>query len=192
MARRPSTAPGRGAFVDEEGNEVAVRLTFDADGGFTMAQEITLGEEFREVVATTEIPLEDITVDGTGTWQVEGDKLRVETSEVVMLVGGRPFLEVLTEVAKALAGFAASFAGISEEDYPAFEEDFVNEFLAGVDEQDFLAGFSDEVTWSVNGDTLTIIASSEDGSEETIQYQRVSGTAVAGTTWGRLKATSLP
>ena len=34
-----------GGFVDEEGNDVTVRLTFDADGGFTMAQEVTLGEE---------------------------------------------------------------------------------------------------------------------------------------------------
>ena len=182
-----------GGFVDEEGNDVTVRLTFDPDGGFTMAQEVTLGPEFQSVVATTEIPVEAITVDGTGTYEVEGDKLRVEIPELVMLVGGRPFLEVLTEVAKALAAFAAGFAGISAADYPAFEANFVNDFLGEVEQQDFLAGFSDEVTWSVDGDTLTITAPTEDGGEETIQYQRVAdvGTAVTGTTWGALKANSL-
>ncbi len=182
-----------GGFVDEEGNDVTVRLTFDPDGGFTMAQEVTLGEEFQSVVATTEIPVEKITVDGTGTYEVEGDKLRVDIPELVMLIGDRPFLEVLTEVAKALAAFAAGFAGISAADYPAFEANFVNEFLGEVEQQDFLAGFSDEVTWSVDGDTLSITSATEDGGEETIQYQRVAdaGTAVSEMSWGALKAGSL-
>lgn len=180
-----------GGFVDEEGNDVTVRLTFDADGGFRMAQEVTLGEEFQSVVATTEIPVEAITVDGAGTYEVEGDKLRVDVSELEILVGGRPYIEVLTEVAKALAAFAAGFAGISAEDYPAFEANFVQEFLGEVEQQDFLAGFSGEMTWSVEGDTLSITSATEDGGEETMQYQRVSGTAVAGTTWGALKAGSL-
>ena len=182
-----------GGFVDEEGNDVTVRLTFDPDGGFTMAQEVTLGQEFQSVIAATEIPVEAITVDGTGTYQVEGDKLRVEIPELVMLIGDRPFLEVLTEVAKALAAFAAGFAGISAADYPAFEANFVNDFLGEVEQQDFLAGFSDEVTWSVDGDTLSITSATEDGGEETTQYQRVAdaGTPVTGTTWGALKANSL-
>ena len=182
-----------GGFVDEEGNDVTVRLTFSPDGAFTMAQEVTLGEEFQTVVAATEIPVEKITVDGTGTYEVEGDKLRVDIPELVMLVGDRPFLEVLTEVAKALAAFAAGFAGISAADYPAFEANFVQEFLGEAEQQDFLAGFSDEVTWSVDGDTLTIVAPTEDGGEETIQYQRVTddGTAVSEMSWGALKANSL-
>ena len=62
-----------------------------------------------------------------------------------------------------------------------------------MEQQDFLAGFSDEVTWSVDGDTLSITTTTEDGGEETIPYHRVAdaGTAVTGTTWGALKAGSL-
>ena len=178
------------SLVDEEGNHLTMRLTFKADGAFELYQEITLAEAFQSVVNTTEIPVEKITVDGSGTYEVDGDKLRVDITEQEMLVGGRPFMEVLTEVAKALAAFAADFAGISAEDYPAFEANFVNEFLGEISQEDFLAGFSDEVTWSVDGDTLTITAPTEDGGEETSQYQRVSDdmTAVTATTWGHLKA----
>ncbi len=112
----------------------------------------------------------------------------MDITDVEVLAGGRPFIEVLTELAQALAALAADFAGVSEEDYPAFEADFVNDFLAEASQEDFLAGFSDEVTWSVEGDTLTISAPTEDGGEETTQYQRSAGTAVTETTWGHLKA----
>lgn len=179
----------QGGFVDEEGNDATVLLTFEADGGFAMAQETTLGEEFQEVVAATEVPVEKVTVDATGTYEVEGDKIRVDITELVVNIGERPFLEVLTEVAKVLAALAASFADISAEDYPAFEANFVNEFVGDM-EQDFLSGFIEEVTWSVDGETLTITAPTEDGGEETTQYQRVA-TAVAGTSWGALKANLL-
>ncbi len=180
-----------GGFVDEEGNNATVRLTFKDGGAFELYQEITLGDAFQSVVASTDIPVEKFTAEGSGTYQVDGDKLQVEITELEMLVGGRPFIEVLTEVAKALAAFAAGFAGISEADYPAFEANFVSEFLGEISQEDFLADFSgEEVTWSVDGDTLTITSPTEDGGEETSQYQRVSDdmTAVTATTWGHLKA----
>ena len=179
-----------GSYVDEEGNNVDVTLTFTADGGFQMSQKVMLGPAFQGVVASTDIPVEAITVDATGTYQVDGDKMQVEVTELVLLVDGRPMMEVLTEVARALAAIAAGFAGVSEEDYPAFEAAFVNDFLGEMSEQDFLAEFSgEEVTWAVEGDTLSITAATEDGGEETMQYQRVADvSAVTGTTWGRLKA----
>lgn len=178
-----------GSFVDEEGNPVTMRLSFHEDGGFELFQMIELGEEFRTVVESTGIPVEEIIVQGTGTYGVDGDKISVDVTEIEMLVGDRTFLEVLTEVARALARVTADLGGVSEEDYPAFEQEFVEEFLGGVEEEDFLAGFEDEVTYAIEGDTLSITAPTEDGGEETTQYQRVDGaTAVAGTTWGGLKA----
>jgi hypothetical protein len=178
-----------GSFVDEEGNAVTMRLTFEADGAFELNQVIKLGEGFQSVVEAAEIPVEKVTVQGTGTYQVAGDSLLVDIAEAEILVDGRPFLEVLAEVARALARVAADLLGISEADYPAFEQNFVNEFLAGMDEDEFLAGFEEEVTYAIEGDTLFITSPTEDGGEETSEYQRVDvGTAVAGTTWGGLKA----
>lgn len=184
----------QGSFVDEEGNNVDVTLTFEADGGFEINQEVTLAPSFQAIVGSTDIPVEAITVNGSGTYEVDGDQLTPMVTELEMLVGDRPFIEVLTEVAKALAAVAAGFAGVSAADYPAFEQVFVNDFLGEVGDQDFLSGFSGEpVTWAVDGDTLSITGPTEDGGEETTQYQRVSdaGTAVTGTTWGALKANSL-
>ena len=191
-----------GLLVDEEGNNATMRLTFQPGGAFELDQEITFGEAFQSVVATSEIPVEKVTMEVSGRYQVDGDKLQVDMTEVEMLVDGRDFWtevemlvdgrdfwDVLAEVARGLAAVAAGLAGVSEEDYPAFEENFVNEFLAEVSEEEFLAGFSDEVTWSVEGDTLTITVPTEDGGEEVSVYRRVdSMTAVAETTWGGLKA----
>ena len=182
-----------GSFVDEEGNAITMRLSFEEDGAFELNQVVELGEDFQSVVGATEIPVEEITAQGIGTYEVDGDKLSVDITEVEMLVGDRDFFEVLAEVARALARFAADFAGVSEEDYPAFEQNFVDEFLAGMDEDEFLAGFEEEVTYAIEGDTLFITAPTEDGGEETMQYQRVdASTAVVGTTWGGLKANWRP
>ena len=176
-----------GSFVDEEGNPVTARLSFHEDGGFELFQIIELGEEFREVVEATEVVVEEITVRGTGTYEVAGDRISVDVTEMEMLAGDRPYIEVLTEVARALARITADLTGVSEEDYPAFEQGFVDELLGAITEEQFLAGFEDEVAFAVEGDTLSIIVQTEDGGEETLQYQRVA-TAVAGTTWGGLKA----
>ena len=178
------------SFVDEEGNPVTMRLSFQEDGGFEQYLTIELGEEFREVVESTGTTVEAITVQGTGTYGVAGDRISVDITEVEMLVGDRPFLEVLTEVARALARVTADFGGVSEEDYPEFEQEFVGEFLAGIEEEDLVAGFEEEeVTWAIEGDTLSITSPTEDGGEETMQFQRVDdATAVPGTTWGGLKA----
>ena len=183
-----------GGFVDEEGNAVTMRLSFAEDGAFELNQVVELGEDFQSVVENTEIPVEEVTIQGIGTYEVDGDKLSVDITEVEIRVGDRDFFEVLAEVARALARFAADFAGVSEEDYPAFEQNFVDEFLAGMDEDQFLAGFSEQdVTYAIEGDTLSITSPTEDGGEETMQFQRVDAdTAVAGTTWGGLKANWRP
>ena len=155
--------------MDEEGNAITMRLSFEEDGAFELNQVVELGEDFQSVVEATEIPVEEITAQGIGTYEVDGDKLSVDIAEVEILVGDRDFFEVLAEVARALARFTADFAGVSEEDYPAFEQNFVDEFLAGMDEDQFLAGFSEQdVTYAIEGDTLSITSPTEDGGEETI------------------------
>ncbi len=182
-----------GSFVDEEGNAVTMRLTFEADGAFELNQVIKLGEGFQSVVEAAEIPVEKVTVQGTGTYQVAGDSLLVDIAEAEILVDGRDFFEVLAEVARALARVAADLLGISEADYPAFEQNFVNEFLAGMDEEQFLAEFSGVgVAWAIEGDTLFITTTTEEGVD-TLEYQRIDpSSAVAQTTWGGLKAAGRP
>lgn len=181
------------SFVDEEGNAITMSLTFQEDGAFELNQVIELGEGFQSAVEAAEIPVEEITVQGRGTYQVAGDSLLVDIAEEEMLVGGRDFFEVLEEVARALARVAADLLGISEADYPAFEQVAVDEFLAGMDEEEFLAGFSgEEVAWAIEGDTLFITTTTEEGVE-TLEFQRIDpSSAVAQTTWGGLKAAGRP
>ena len=169
------------SFEDQEGNPITMRLSFHGDGGYGFFQMTELGEEFREVFEAAEIVVEEITVQGTGTYEVAGDTISAEIAEAEILAGDRPYLEVLTEVARALARVAGDLTGVSDEDYPAFEQEFVDEFLAGIEEEDS-AFFEEEVTYAIEGDTLTITSPTEDGEEETIQFQRVGETAVAGTT----------
>ena len=177
-----------GAFLDPEGNASTTRLTFGADGVFELNSVTELGEGFQSFVEAAEISAEKITVHGVGTYRVAGDKLSGEVPEFEILVDGREFLEVFTEVARALARFAADLAGISDEDYPAFEETFVADFLADFDERQFIAGFLPEATYAIEGDTL-YLTTTEDGVEETVEFQRVAdATNVTRTSWGDLKA----
>ena len=115
-----------------------------------------------------------------------------------MYVDGRDFVEVLTEVARALARIAADLGGVSDEDYPAFEQAAVDEILAAFNEEDFLGGFAggnlggfaggNLGTYSVDGDTLSI-TTLVDGEVDTLEFMRIdTTTAVAPTTWGNLKA----
>ena len=179
----------QGRVVDEEQGATDVVLTFEAGGAFTMDQRMELGADFQAIVQASQIPVENMTARGTGTWEADGDRLRVSIPEMVILVDGRDYLEVLGEVAAALGHIAADLAGISDADRPAFVAVFVNDFLASISEEQFLLGFNDEVTWAVEGETLSITTTlTDDGSEETYQYQRVAGTSVEAATWGGLKA----
>ena len=178
-----------GSLVDEEGNLATTHLTFQADGGFLLEQVITLGEGFTSAVEASQVAIEEITAEASGTYQVDGDKIKTEITEFEMLIDGRDFVEVLTEIALALASIAAGLLGVSEEDYPAFEMQFVEEFLGGIDEQQFLGPLTDEVTYAIDGDTLYITSLTEEGVEETTEFQRVGDvTNVRQTSWGGLKS----
>lgn len=178
----------KGSFLDEGGNEATTSLTFQEGGVFKLEQEIAVGEGFSSVIESAQMSVEKITTKGTGTYRADGDTLDVEVPEFEVLADGRPFIEVLIEVARALAAITAGLLGVSEEDYPAFEENWVAEFIAGFDEQEFIASFTDEVAYAIEGDTLRI-TTTQSGVEEILEFQRVAGaTSVTRTTWGDLKA----
>ena len=138
--------------------------------------------------------IEEFTLQGTGTYRVDGDTLFAELTEVSMYADGRDFLEVMTEVVRAFARFAADLGEVSDEDYPAFEEEFFAGFFAEFNlEEELLGDFTGNLrTYSIDGDTLSI-ATFEDGETDTIELRRIDpSTAVARSTWGSLKAAMRP
>ena len=107
-----------------------------------------------------------------------------------MYVEGRDFVEVMTEIARAFARITADLVGVSDEDYPAFEQAAVEEFLEGFDaEEEFLGDFTGNPgTYSIEGNTLSITHMA-DGEVGILELRRIdTSTAVGRTTWGRLKA----
>ena len=177
------------SFTEPEVGDVTIRLTFEEGGGFQLDQVITASDNFLAEAGDAVPPIEEFTARGTGTYRVEGDSLFADLTELNMYVDGRDFVEVLTEVARALARIAADLGGVSDEDYPAFEQAAVDEILAAFNEEDFLGGFAggNLGTYSVDGDTLSI-TTLVDGEVDTLEFMRIDTTAVAPTTWGNLKA----
>ena len=186
-----------GTYVDEESNKVTTRLTFESDGNFALDQNIEGGE------GDVESPLETLSIQFTGTYRVAGDSLWVAIAELHYIVDDekmnsaefREFLkESYTVFARGFARLAADLGGISDEDYPAFEQAFVAEFLAELDADEFLAELEFSraeginSTYAIEGDTLSITTTDEYGVE-TVEFQRTDvASAVAPTSWGALKA----
>ncbi len=182
--------------LDDQIGEISTSLTFEADGAFEINQVIELKEDF---LAGLEIPetiaIDTITAHGTGTYGVDGDSLRVDIVELDLLVDGENFDEFFTQAARDLARYFADLSEISEEKYPEFEQAFVAEFLAAIDEIDFLAGFEEggSSSYAVEGNALVLTTTAETAWE----FQRMevvieTPTAVARTTWGGLKAALRP
>ncbi|MXW81059.1 MAG: hypothetical protein F4Z57_19145 [Gemmatimonadetes bacterium] len=190
-----------GTYIDEESSEITMRLTFEADGTFALDQNIEGGED------DVESPIEALSVQFSGTYRVEGDSLWVDIVELYYIIDdekmtpvefGEFIKEFFIGFARGFARLAADLEGISDEDYPAFEQAFVDEFLAEFDEDEFLADFgfgeSEEInsTYAIEGDTLSI-TTTEEGGVETLELHRIDdATAVVQTTWGDLKAAWRP
>lgn len=175
-------------FTEEEVGDVTLRLTFEADGGFQLDQIIMASDSFMADLEDA-VQVEELTVRGTGTYRADGDSLSIDLTEVNMAADGRDFVDILTEVARAFARFLADLEEISDEDYPAFEEAAVEEFLAGFNAEEQFIGFAGTPSaYRVDGDTLTLTTTVE-GEEDVIELMRVDpSSAVAAAAWGRLKS----
>ena len=190
-----------GTYIDEESSEITTRLTFEADGTFALDQNIEGGE------GDVESPIETLSVQFSGTYRVAGDSLWVDIVELYYIIDdekmtpvefGEFIKEFFIGFARGFARLAADLEGVSDEDYPAFEQAFVDEFLAELDEDEFLAdlgfGRAEEInsTYAIEGDTLFITTTEEDGVE-TLELHRIDvASAVVQTTWGGLKAAWRP
>ncbi len=186
------------SFTEPEVGDGTIRLSFGADGRFQLDQVISASDDFLAFPAEAgdAVPLiiEEFTLQGTGTYRVDGDSLFAELTEVSMYVDGRDFFEVMTEVIRALARFVADLQEVSDEDYPAFEQAAIEEFFAEFNpEEEFLGDFTGNLgTYSIDGNTLSI-TTLVDGEADTIELRRIApSTAVARSTWGSLKAAMRP
>ncbi len=208
-----------GTFADDEIVEGTVRLTFQADGSFDFnlfieeliypGDEVEVPDELLdELTEIIEVfsALEGISAHG-GTYQVSDDSLWVHNDNVVeYIVGGESVavVEFWTPIirlsARFLAAFVAVFEEVSEEDYPAFEQaiidEFLAEFLAGLDEEPLGLGLTLSGIYAIEDDTLFITTTTDvDGVEtvETVEFQRIDvASAVVQTSWGDLKAAWRP
>ena len=120
---------------------------------------------------------------------MEGDSIRVDIARWDLRVDGEDFDDFFPRVAPDLARHFAGLNGIPEERYPEYEQVFVDEFLAAIDEIDFLSGFEEGASsaYVVEGNVLVLTSTGETDRE----FRRVEAaipTAVALTTWGGLKA----
>lgn len=208
-----------GTFTDDEIGVGTMRLTFQADGTFDFdlffeeliypGGEAEVPDELLDEL--TEImemfsALEGVSAHG-GTYQVSGDSLWVHNDSVVeYIVDGESVavVEFWTPImrlsARFVVSFAAAFGEVSEEDYPAFEQELFDQMLADIladlDEEPLGLGLTLSGTYAIEDDTLFITTTTdEDGVEtvETVEFHRIDvASAVAPTSWGALKAAWRP
>ena len=188
------------SFTEPELGDGTIRLSFGADGRFQLDQVISAPDDYLAEAIDADFPIveeftivEEVTLQATGTYRVDGDSLFAELTEVSMYADGRDFFEVMTEVIRAFARIAADLGDVSDEDYPAFEQAAIEEFFAEFNpEEEFLGDFTGNLgTYSIDGDTLSI-TTFVDGEADTIELRRIDPTAVARSTWGSLKAAMRP
>lgn len=178
--------------LDDQIGEISTSLTFEEDGAFEITQVIQVREDF---LAGLEIPetiaIDSITARGTGTYGVEGDSLRVDIARWDLQVDGEDFDDFFTRAARNLARYFADLNEIPEERYPEYEEAFVDEFLAAIDEIDFFAGFEEggSSAYAIEGNALVLATAGETAWEfHRMEVVTEIPTAVARTTWGGLKS----
>lgn len=182
-----------GNIAEENLGEVAFRLTFQADGACQMIA--FLPDDFFEIppeLSELVPPIQGLAARVTGTYRTEGDSLWIEGNEVGQFVGDQPAVEFFTEVARGLARAVADASGLPEENYPAFEAEYIAGFVGGFLERQ-LVRYDLFVSYEIEGETLFITTTTEEGDVGMWPFHRVGAdTTVEPTTWGRLKATWRP
>ena len=178
-------------IVDDQIGEITIRLTFAEDGAFEINQVIQVKDDFLADVQVPEPPtMETIVTHGTGTYGVLGNNLLISIDSLDQSVDGEGYVEFFTQMARDFARYVADSHGIPAENYPAFEQDFIDAFFAELDTVEPLAilGMWGISTYAIEGDTLSLATTR--GTEVTIwEFHRMDdSSAVAETTWGSLKA----
>ena len=184
-----------GTIVDEQIGEITIRLTFAEDGAFEINQVIQVKDDFLADVQGPEPPtIETIAAHGTGTYSTLGDNLVVDIAALDLSVDGEGFGEFFTQVARDFARYVADSHEIPAENYPAFEEEFIDAFFAELDKVQFLAilnewGIS---KYAIEEGTLLLTTTRETGVTIWELHPIGASSAVAATTWGSLKAAWRP
>ena len=184
-----------GTIVDEQIGEITIRLTFEADGAFEINQVIQVKDDFLADVQVPEPPtMETIVAHGTGTYGILGDNLVIDIAALDLSVDGQGFVEFFTQVARDFARYVADSHEIPAENYPAFEEEFIDAFFAELDKVEFLAILNEwgTSTYAVEGDTLFLTIAQETGGTIWEFHPIDASSTVAETTWGSLKAAWRP
>ena len=177
--------------VDDQIGEITIRLTFEEDGAFEINQVIQVKDDFLADVQVPEPPtMETIVTRGTGTYGVLGNNLVVSIDSLDQSVDGEGYVEFFTQVARDFARYVADSHGIPAENYPAFEQDFIDAFFAELDTVEPLAipGMQGISAYVIEGDTLSLATMRKTGVTTWEFHRLVDSTAVAATTWGSLKA----
>lgn len=193
LAAQPEALLGtwEGTIVDEQIGEITMRLTFAADGAFEIDQIIQVKDDFLADVQVPQPPtMETIVARGTGTYGILGDNLVLDIATLDLSVDGEDFDEFFAQVARDFARYVADSHEIPPENYPAFEREFIDAFFAELAAVEFLAilnqwGIS---TYALEGDTLFLTTAKETGVVVWELHSIDDASAVAQTTWGRLKA----
>lgn len=199
--------------TDEDSVQLVMRVEFKADGQFALnfrsafsAEEFMgegegegEGEEPADVGAELSAQilaalLPDtlaISVTATGTWEADDKSLRLDAMTSELKVNDLGVQEFLTQLGKELARRMAEAFAVSEADYPAFEQQILQEFYSGAGagfSEGFAADDLDLVgTYAFQEEVLSIT----DAEGEVTEWRRVVGSAVASTTWGEIKALDL-
>ena len=155
--------------------------SLDADGTFELSADAQFtGEILREFAEYAQLagtrPIESLLITVGGQYTVDGEKVSFQWAEWEASTNIGPFIEAMTDLAKGLAQALAAEAGISEEEYPAFEEEIVSGFLAEADPVD------DIRVWLALGGIYDGEALTLGGVEFTH-----AATAVHRASWGQIK-----
>ena len=178
------------ASIDDEIGEVTFRVTFRADGTFEMSQVFP---DFEVPADMSELlpPVGPISYLGIGTYEVASDSVYVEIKEENWSVGIADWVEFFTAVVRELARAVADESGLADEDYPAFEQEFVDEFLGGIDTEETELG-ARWFHYAIEDEVLFLTETAEEGGAAWELRRVADETSVEQTTWGRLKAAWRP
>ena len=180
-----------GTIVDEQIGEIAIRLTFEEDGAFEINQVIQVKDDFLADVQVPEPPtIATIVAHGTGTYGILFDSILVSITALDISVDGKDFVEFFTQVARDFARYVADSHEIPAENYPAFEQEFIDAFFAELDKVQFLAILNEwgVSAYALEGDTLILTTTRETGVTIWELHPVDESSAIAETTWGSLKS----